>query len=335
MILLLNTYGTSINFKQGAFLVANKEGARKVTPDKVRTIVLHKGTKISSDAALLAIQNQIDVVFADKSGNTQGRIWSHQFGSISDIRLQQLKYVKSAGGQAFMKKIILERVDQQLHLLKTIAHDRPSTKPAIEDASETMRDHRHAIEMLETDTRNPNGFFGPLRGLEGNTVHAFLRCTGSLLPEQYRFEKRSKRPAKDMFNCLLNYLYGILYSQVEQALIQAGIDPYLGIMHRNQYNRPVLAFDMIERYRIWAEAVVIQLCFRQIPEENMFSYENDGYWLEGPGKKVVVNAFDIYMNETVQMHHRRRSRYNHIHDDAYQFAQYLLTMTDDDDTAAF
>jgi CRISPR-associated protein Cas1 len=124
-----------------------------------------------------------------------------------------------------------------------------------------------------------------------------------------------------MFNCILNYLNGILYSKVEKALITAGIDPYIGIMHRNEYNRPVLAFDIIEKYRIWAEQVVIQLCFRQIPDEEMFSYQQNGYWLQGPGKKIIITAFDLYMDEVVNFDSRRMSRYNHID----SFAQYLAT----------
>jgi len=34
---------------------------------------------------------------------------------------------------------------------------------------------------------------------------------GKLIPEKYAFEARSRNPAKDPFNCMLNYSYGILY----------------------------------------------------------------------------------------------------------------------------
>ncbi len=123
---------------------------------------------------------------------------------------------------------------------------------------------------------------------------------------------------------MLNYLYGILYSRCESALVAAGVDPYLGLMHRNEYNRPVLAYDIIERYRIWAEAVAVQLCFRLIPEEFMFSYEKEGYWLEAPGKKILVNAYELYMEEVIQHNGRRRSRNRHIIEDAQVLASEIM-----------
>ncbi len=60
---------------------------------------------------------------------------------------------------------------------------------------------------------------------------------------------RETRGAIDPFNSLLNYGYGILYSQVEQALTLAGLDPYGGFLHADRPGKPSLVLDLIEEFR--------------------------------------------------------------------------------------
>lgn len=74
-----------------------------------------------------------------------------------------------------------------------------------------------------------------------------------------RFKERSQHPARDMVNALLNYGYGILYGSIQVELIKAGIDPYIGVLHRDNYNKPVLVYDIIELYRTWIDEVVFSL----------------------------------------------------------------------------
>ena len=93
-------------------------------------------------------------------------------------------------------------------------------------------------------------------GLEGMPGGPTSRCLGRLVPEAYRFEGRSRQPAQDGFNAMLNYGYGVLYSLVDSACICAGLDPFLGFLHTDNYNKPSLVFDLIEPFRILAERAV-------------------------------------------------------------------------------
>jgi len=50
-------------------------------------------------------------------------------------------------------------------------------------------------------------------------------------------------------NQLLNYGYGILYAQVERAVLLAGLDPYAGFLHEDRPGKPSLVLDLIEEFR--------------------------------------------------------------------------------------
>ncbi|MCB9292366.1 MAG: CRISPR-associated endonuclease Cas1 [Lewinellaceae bacterium] len=88
------------------------------------------------------------------------------------------------------------------------------------------------------------------RGIEGSAGRIFYLLAGQSLPERYRFARRSLRPAQDSFNSFLNYAYAVLYGRVEEALLRAGLSPYLGLMHRDGYRFKSLVYDFIEPFRV-------------------------------------------------------------------------------------
>lgn len=323
MQLIIDTFGTSLHKKSNAFEVFKKGEKTKIAPTKIKSIVLSKGAKISSDAVLLAIENEIDIVFVNSSGQPKGRVWSHKYGSISSIRKNQVLFSQSSQNGEWVRSIILAKIEHQKDLVKKLMRDRPAKKEFMEASYIQMEKFSQKIAEMNLTPLAPNKDI--LRAYEGNASKEYFGVLSKIVPPKYRFAKRSRQPAEDMFNCILNYLYGCLYQRVEAALIIAGIDPYLGVFHRDEYNRPVLVYDIIEQYRIWADAVALQLCFRRLIEPTFFSIsKNNAYWLEYPGKKIVVQAFNDYLDEVVQKNGKRRTRLVHIQDDAHRLAKFFL-----------
>ena len=107
------------------------------------------------------------------------------------------------------------------------------------------------------------------------------------MPEKYKFNGRSKNPAKDEFNCMLNYGYGIMYSNVERACIIAGLDPYIGIMHVDNYNRQALVFDLIEMYRVYIDKIVFKLFSTKQVKSEHFDEVEGGFYLNKSGKEIA------------------------------------------------
>ena len=164
-----------------------------------------------------------------------------------------------------------------------------------------------------------------LRGWEGAAGRRYFEALATLMPPDYAFEKRSKRPALDRFNALLNYGYGMLYGKVEGALIRAGVDPYVGIFHRDDYNRPVLVFDVIERYRVWVDHVVIHLARQEaFPDEAFALRSGGGVWLDGIGKRILIQAVNDYLAEITPLNGLRRSREEHLRQYAHELAKLFL-----------
>jgi CRISPR-associated protein Cas1 len=320
MNLILDTFGTSLVKKNDMFVVLHKDGKQQIATHQVRTISLSKGARISSDAILMAIENEIDVLFVNSYGYPQGRVWSQRYGSIANIRKNQVFFGRSPQAVKWVQELIARKIDNQTALvstLPTVGHDQHRVKTDCISQLEKLKE-----KLLALEAELLPQIADTIRGLEGNASRYYFNCLAMLLPEKYRFDRRSQHPAKDMFNSLLNYAYGMLYGKVEGALIRAGIDPYLGIFHRNEYNRPVLVYDCIEPYRVWSEQVVVSLCLQQVMEEAFFTINEQGdYWLASEGKRILIQSMNDYLDEIVGINGKSRSRNVHLELDCQALAQ--------------
>jgi len=323
MNLVLKTYGTSLQKEGDNFLVVNDEGKKIISPDKIKSISISKGARISSDAALLAIEREIDVMFIDNTGKPVGRLWSVKYGSISTIRRKQLDFITTPAAVEWVKEIIIEKMENQIALLLSITTHDTSLKNRIDTAFRKIESYRDKVKAGAGEfIRDLAPTF---RGWEGASSRLYFECISLFMPEKYKFSQRSQNPATDIFNCLLNYAYGILYGKVEGALIKAGIDPYVGVLHRDEYNRPVLAYDVIEKYRVWADYVVFGLCLQEVVNEDCFTIKEDGsYWLEASGKRILIQSVNDYLSEIIKVKGMERSRESHIELHAHNLAQRFL-----------
>jgi CRISP-associated protein Cas1 len=146
-----------------------------------------------------------------------------------------------------------------------------------------------------------------------------------VLPQQYQFGGRSFRPAKDAFNAFLNYAYGVLYSRVEKALMLAGIDPYVGFLHRDDYNYKSMVYDFIEPYRGYADKAVFTLFSAKKVRQDHTDEITNGVSMNKEGKALLMEHFNSYLEEEkVRYKGRQQSRAATIQFDAHQLANEFI-----------
>lgn len=231
MELILNTFGTSLNRDNEGFVITHKDGKQRIPAIGIKSIQISRGAQITSDAIMLAIEHEIEVLFMDKSGKPIGRVWSPKYGSISTIRKGQLNFTFTKNALEWIKDIISKKIENQQALLLMMKSNDTITDQVRDKAISRLEDYRTKISILDGEIIADVA--SHLRGWEGVASKIYFETLNYFIPEEYRFTSRSQHPAMDITNALLNYGYGLLYGKIEGALIKAGIDPYVGIFHRN------------------------------------------------------------------------------------------------------
>jgi len=264
MQLFIDTYGTYVHVKDEMFEVripeeANKKEYKKhhFAAKKVTSILMPKSAALSTDAIFLALKYNVDIVFVDFDGHPIGRVWHSKLGSTTRIRKAQLYASMSSEGVKWVKEWVGEKLENQIEFIMDLKKHRASISCYLDDKIEKIQNLHVSISLLGAE--KVGQIAETIRGLEGTAGRLYFETLCYVLPKENQFNGRSSRPAKDPFNAFLNYAYGMLYGKIEKSLIIAGIDPYLGFLHRDDYNQLSMVYDFIEPYRIYADRVVLRL----------------------------------------------------------------------------
>lgn len=307
MELVINTFGVSLNRDNEGFVVSSNDGRQRIPAEGITSIQVSRGAQISSDAVMLAVEREIEIVFNDTTGNPIARVWSPKYGSVSTIRKGQLTFTLSSSAVSWIKDVIRQKIENQQALLLMLAASDGQSANVVSKVIRRLEDYRTKIAAIDGNV--VSDIAPTLRGWEGVASKIYFEAYNNFIPEEYRFEKRSQHPATDVANALLNYGYGMLYGKIEGALIKAGIDPYVGVLHRDDYNRPVLVYDVIELYRVWIDYVVAMLLRQHAITDDHYSVKDDGsYWLEALGRRILIQSVNDYMEEVVEGTDLQRSR---------------------------
>lgn len=330
MQLFINTYGTYVHVKDEMFEIrVPVEGETKeyrkhhFSAKKVTNILMPKSTALSTDAVILALKHNVDIVFVDFDGQPLGRVWHSKLGSTTRIRKAQLEASMGQEGLKWIIDWVGTKIENQIELISDLKKHRQSMREHLDTRLAQIKNMH--VSLCQIKSQSVKEVADTIRGLEGTSGRLYFEVLSSSLPEIYRFNGRSSRPAKDPFNAFLNYAYGILYGKIEKCLIIAGLDPYLGFMHRDDYNQLSMVFDFIEPYRIYCDTLVFRLFSAKKVNKSHTDAITQGFSLNKNGKELLVNAFNNYFDtDTIRYRGRNQTRSNAIQMDAHAFANALL-----------
>lgn len=90
-------------------------------------------------------------------------------------------------------------------------------------------------------------------------------------------------------NQFFNFGYAVLRSIVARALVESGLIPVLGIFHKNKYNPYCLADDIMEPYRPFVDALVMDWLIEN-PNSEELSKESKAHILKIATKDVKIDG---------------------------------------------
>lgn len=321
MQLVINSYGSYLKKKEGCFLVKNEDKEFEVSAKKIESILITTGAYLSTDAIKFAMENNIDLIFLDEFGNPYGRVWHSKFGSTTLIRRRQLEIADKDEGLELVKEWVIAKFDNQIDFLKELANSRPEKQTKIEE-------YARKLEGIKIELATLKGAIGEKRnslmGFEGSGARIYFEVLSFIVPERFEFEGRSRQPAKDEFNCLLNYSYGVLYSLVEKGCILAGLDPYIGFIHTDNYKKKSLVFDLIDMFRIFGEQTVVYLFSQRKIKKEYFDPIKGGLALNKDGKVVLIEALNNTLEKTVRYRGRNIKNRDIIQFECHRIANNLI-----------
>jgi CRISPR-associated protein Cas1 len=272
--LIADTFGTHIG-KYSERLKVTKGNETLIEAPLLHlrmVLVTSRGVSISADALAECSERGIPVFFLSSSGTPYGALYAAGLGGTVLTRREQILAYQDERGKKAAVAFAAGKIQNQSATLRYMAKTRKETAPAAYEAlrqsSEEVLDHLAWLDRLEGETAD--AVRQGILAAEGNAAQVYWSAIREIIPQDYGWKGREGRGATDPVNSLLNYGYGILYGQVECAILLAGLDPYAGFIHTDRPGKPSLVLDLIEEFR---QVAVDRLVFGLINRH--FTVEQD------------------------------------------------------------
>jgi CRISPR-associated protein Cas1 len=230
--------------------------------------VLSRGVSVSADALEACCERGIPIFFLDSQGTPYATVYSAGLAGTVITRREQLRAFDDERGVMLGLAFATGKIQNQAVTLKYLAKTRKDLPlgETLHLAAGDVLDHLAWLDKLQG--KSIDEIRGNILAAEGNAASAYWQAVYPVLPDTYGWNAREGRGATDPINSLLNYGYGILYSQVERALVLAGLDPFAGFVHVDRPGKPSLVLDLIEEFRqVAVDRVVFGLANRNYSVE--------------------------------------------------------------------
>lgn len=285
MRLIIDDYGTYIHKKGNRLIISNHAHEKEFSADIVSQILVYKGAAITSASIALAVEKGIDIVFFDTMGKPFARTYSCKSENTASIHRNQVKAYESQKGISFMRSIIEAKIRNQSFLLKILGKDRNNEK---------LRDSAEKILLLVSKlkcSKPADKSRQKLMGIEGEAAKQYFSALEYVLPEETYSGLRTRQPPGDLFNALLSYGYGVLFTEAEKACILSGLDPYMGFLHADRTGKPSMVLDLMEEWRQpIVDRSIITLISKKVVQKSNIRPEGSGYYLDNFAKHKVVGS---------------------------------------------
>lgn len=251
--LILSGYGLFLSKKSERLLVRKGKDVIYQFPFfRLREVVIgSKGISISSDILEELCLRGIRLSFLDHLGRPYAMITSPMLSATVQARREQIVAFTDKRGLEFSKAVVLGKIKNQERLLryfgKYLKKEAEERFKKIEGIASQLR--KLWQKVGEIGGASVNEARGTLMGIEGTAGRIYWEGIKEIIGHKVEFFGREHRGATDEVNSLLNYGYGILYSQVWGAVINAGLEPFAGFLHVDRPGKPSLVLDLVEEFR--------------------------------------------------------------------------------------
>lgn len=257
--LIISDYGVYLGKHSERVVVKYREKDRPndevALMDLEQVIISSRGVSLSSDLVEACTQQGIEISFLDFNGQPYAKLLSPTLTATVISRREQLAAYQDERGFDIIKRFVQGKLQNQINLIRYFGKYRKKKAPKqYSELTERVGKIQELLEQLN-GLKIINAGCPPidamrqtLMNLEGRASALYWECFQRLLPGG-KFDKREHQGAQNEVNVLLNYGYGILYSQVWSALALAGLEPFAGFLHVDRPGKPSLVLDFIEEFR--------------------------------------------------------------------------------------
>lgn len=268
------------------------EGKKYLLPiHKIHTIYVYGKVSITSSVLSYLAKNGICLHFFNKYGFFEGSFYPRKTLISGDIIVRQAEHYLNGKKRIYLAKEILSGCFD--NIIRNLRYYK------LEEISEEIEKWKTRLDSA--------GSIVKLMNIEGNVWNIYYRAFDRILPENFKFEKRSRRPPRNMVNALISFSNSLIYSTILSEIYNTQLTPEISFLHEPFERRFSLSLDLSEIFKPFlGDRVIFKLLNKGIIKEEHFERDMNYCLLNEKGKRIFLRYFDERLKTTIK--HRSLGR---------------------------
>ena len=256
--LVIGDYGAFLGLDSHRLAVRQNGEVRHYPLNRLCTVsVVKRGVSVSSDLIEAFSNRGIKLFFLDFRGVAHSAILGQSQHGVVAVRTAQMTFCQR-DPLPLSRKIVIGKIKNQRAVLNHLG--KYHRHPALHAAAEEL--------LLNADKASRARDVETLLGFEGASANAYFQSLREARLFSSSFQRREGRGSCEINNAMLNLGYAVLSSYILNAIVNAGLEPYLGILHGRRPGKMALVLDVMEEYRAWVvDRIVVKLRARSEGKE--------------------------------------------------------------------
>ncbi|MEW6378086.1 MAG: CRISPR-associated endonuclease Cas1 [bacterium] len=213
-------------------------------------IISSRGISISSGLIADLCQRGIRLSLLSSTGRPLAMITSPLLTSTTLIRREQILAFQDQRGVEVSKAILSGKFHNQEKLVllfhKSLKQKDPQRAEKIQEAARSITVLRGKVKKITGESIDE--IRAALLEVEEEGNRMYWEAVRKIIDRKFEFLGRVHQQAAEAIRSMLNYGYGLLYSQIWGAVLQAGLEPFAGFLHVDQPGRSSLVLDLAEEF---------------------------------------------------------------------------------------
>lgn len=284
--LLLAKSGNKVKLKRKAEVI------KEIPIEKIESVVLIGRSHISSPLMTDLLEREIPVTWLSSIGRFFGRLESTKGINIERQREQFRKADDEDFCLALSRSFISGKIKNSRVVLRRYNRNRNLSE--VEEIIGSLKNMAQKASNAESTEQ--------LMGYEGTASRLYFKGLSLLVSDNFKFSGRTRQPPTDPFNSMLSFGYTLLMYEVYTVLVNKGLHPYAGFLHKIRRGHPALASDLMEEWRsIIVESTVMNIAQNDFYKLKYFTEPDKrtgGVYLDRTTSKDFIKRFETKVNNS-------------------------------------
>lgn len=238
-------------------------------------------------------QSEIILHFFNRYGYYVGSFYPREYLNSGYMILKQAEHYLSPDKRVFLAKAFVEGAYKNMRQVLKYYQSR-----GIDD----LKSYIEQIENLFSKINHINDI-NLLMAFEGNIRQTYYSAFDLIInKDEFKFEKRSKRPPKNALNTLISFGNSMMYTIVLSEIYRTHLDPRIGYLHATNFRRFTLNLDVAEIFKpIIVDRLIFSIISKNMLKPEHFEEDLEGIVITDYAKKLFIDELEQRLSTTISV----------------------------------